>query len=267
MNTPSSSVQSVLTPGGGADDSDEPKGILPLLDQLLRQRDGFFDVIFEGRNLGSRLRSFLLIILVLSAFYGMTMGAIGLTQGVPRGLQQMLSSAVKVPLLFLASLAVCYPVLYIVLVLMGVRLGFAQTLSLIFMALSLNSLLLASCAPITLFFALTGANYDFVKLLHVVTFAFSASWAMMALWKGLQTMCEKSDLYPRQAIRILQVWVLVFGFVGTQVAWSLRPFVGSPGLEFQVLRMEQKGNFYEAVWSSVVALKKGNPDPGRNPPR
>ncbi|MBI4659993.1 MAG: actin-binding WH2 domain-containing protein [Verrucomicrobia bacterium] len=260
MNSPSSPSSVGLDRGDRAIASDEPKGVFSLLDQLLRQREGFFDAIFAGRELGARLRSFLFIIVVLSAFYGVTMGAVGLTQSFSRGWMQMLSSGVKVPLLFLASLAVCYPVLYIVLVLMGVRLDFAQTLNLIFLALSLNSLLLASCAPITLFFALTGANYHFVKLLHVVTFTFSGSWAMMALWKGLQTMCEKSDLYPRQAIRILQVWILVFGFVGTQMAWSLRPFVGQPDLEFQVFRTGQKGNFYEAVWSSVLALRKGTRD-------
>ena len=83
---------------------------------------------------------------------------------------------------------------------------------------------------------------------------------MMALWQGLRTMCEKSDLYPRQAIKILQVWMLIFGFVGTQMAWSLRPFVGSPELGYELLRSGRQGNFYQAVWSSMVNLARNLED-------
>ena len=67
-------------------------------------------------------------------------------------------------------------------------------------------------------------------------------------------MCEKSDLYPKQAIRILQVWILVYGLVGTQMAWSLRPFIGSPGQPFEVLRMDQGSNFYQAVGHAFGAF-------------
>ena len=229
-------------------------GFVALLDGVLRRREEFFEQIFNGRELGSLLRWFLAAIVVMSGFYGVTMGAAGVTFHAGTGLLQMAASAVKVPLLYLMSVAVCYPVLYIVVVLMGARLSFTQTLGLILLALTLNAVLLASCAPIVLFFIFTGSNYHFIKLLHVVIFAFSGCWAMMALWQGLQAMCEKSNLYPRQAVRILQVWMLVFGFVGTQMAWSLRPFVGSPGMEFQWLRRDQGSNFYEAVWYSITHL-------------
>jgi hypothetical protein len=50
--------------------------------------------------------------------------------------------------------------------------------------------------------------------------------------------------------------VLVFGFVGTQMAWSLRPFVGSPNLEFQFFRADQTGNLYQAVANSAAQLAK-----------
>lgn len=235
-------------------DALERVGFVTLLDGVLRRREVFFERIFNGKDLASLLRWFLMAIAILSAFYGATMGASALTVDAGAGFLQMASSAVKVPLLYLLSVAVCFPVLYIVVVLMGARLSFTQTLGLILLALTLNAVLLASCAPIVVFFVFTGSNYHFIKLLHVVIFAFSGCWAMMALWHGLRAMCEKSDLYPRQAVRILQVWILVFGFVGTQMAWSLRPFVGSPGMEFQWLRRDQGGNFYEATWYSITHL-------------
>ena len=232
------------------------------VDQLLRKREGLFEEIFSGKGLGRRLSWFLGAILMLSAFYGLTMGLMGLKQGIGQGLLQMASSAVKVPLLYLLSLAVCYPVLYIVVVLMGSRLSFGQTLGLLMLSVTLNTILLASCAPIVLFFVFTGASYHFIKLLHVIIFAFSGCWGMLALWQGLQAMCEHSDLYPKRAVRILQVWMLVFGFVGTQMAWSLRPFVGDPGLPFQLLRSNQTGNFYEGVWVSIRGLgRQDNQEP------
>ena len=238
-----------------------PGELWPMLDQVLRRREGLFAEIFEGRTLGRRLGWFVGAIALLSACYGATMGLTGLRQGALNGLMQMGVSALKVPTLYLLSVAVCYPVLYIVVVLMGSRLSFTQTLGLILLALTLNAVLLASCAPIILFFVFTGASYDFIKLLHVAIFAFSGCWAMLALWQGLQAMCEHSDLYPKRAVRILQVWVLVFGFVGTQMAWSLRPFVGNPDLPFQWLRPQQSGNFYEGVWKSIAQLRSGKPTP------
>ncbi len=231
-------------------------GFAKYLDRLIRQREQFFEDIFEDKDIERQLRWFVLGILSLSSFYGVTMGLMGFTQDLTRGLLQTVTSALKVPLLYLLSIAVCFPVLYIILVLMGARLRFKQTLALILLALTLNSVLLASCAPIVLFFMITGADYDFIKLLHVFIFGFSGLWSMMSLWQGLHVMCEKSALYPRQAIKILQIWVLVFGFVGTQMAWSLRPFVGDPGQAYQMFRQGQQGNFYKAVWTSVSGLAK-----------
>lgn len=68
-------------------------------------------------------------------------------------------------------------------------------------------------------------------------------------------MCRHSDLFPQRAITILQVWILIFGFVGTQMAWSLRPFIGTPDLGFQIFR-EQESNFYLDVWRSLGQLRE-----------
>ena len=230
-----------------------PQGFFSLLDALLRERERFFDAVFEDREVGRWLRSFLLAAVLLSAFYGLSMGLLGFRQSAGQGFLQMMTSAVKVPALFLLSTAVCFPVLYIVQVLMGARLAFTQTLALILMALTLNGVLLASCAPIIFFFVLTGSDYHFMKLLHVAVFGFSGIWSMMSLWLGLRAMCEKSSLYPPVAVTILKVWILVFAFVGTQMAWSLRPFVGSPDMKFQIFR-QQESNFYAGIWNSITNL-------------
>jgi hypothetical protein len=236
------------TPFGVPKPSD---GYLGLIDGILRRREEYFSEIFRGEKLRERIGSYLTIVAVLSLVYGLTMGASGFAAGFNRGLLQMISSGIKVPALYLLTILICFPVLFVVLVLMGSRMSFLQTLALILLAVTLNSILLAAFAPIVLFFIITDSSYDFVKLAHVAVMGFSGIWAMAALWHGLREMCDKFELYPRQAVRIMQIWILIFGFVGTQMAWSLRPFVGSIDRPFQVFRAEQEGNFYTAVAHSI----------------
>ena len=247
------SVLGTGSPTPKAPDLNQP-GILSLLDNILRRRDAFFAEIFEGVNLYARIRQFLTAIITLSAIYGLTMGATSLSVGWERGGLQMFSSAIKVPMLYLLTLLVCYPVLFIILVLMGSKLTFVQTLALILLAITFNAVLLASFAPIVAFFSITGSSYDFVKLLHVVIMTFSGFYGMIALYHGLREMCEKSNLYPKRAVDILRVWILVFGFVGTQMAWSLRPFIGYPNEEFALFREKSDGNFYTTVARSAVDM-------------
>ena len=52
---------------------------------------------------------------------------------------------------------------------------------------------------------------------------------------------------------LLYVWVVVFGFVGTQLAWTLRPFLGSPDESFEIVRAVE-GNFYVDVIGSLGRL-------------
>jgi hypothetical protein len=218
-----------------------------LVREILRDREGLLERIFKGEEIGSIVGALLGINGALLAGYGFIMGMTG--DG-----PQAVSSAVKLPVLYLLSLAICLPVLHVLNVLMGSRLRFLQTIALILTALGLNAILLGACAPIALFFIVTGADYHFLKLMHVGILGFGGLWAMGALWRALAAMCEHSSVYPRHAVRILLLWMLVFGFVGTQMAWSLRPYLGAPDLEFEWLRQAGEGNFYTAVWQSLKNL-------------
>ena len=55
---------------------------------------------------------------------------------------------------------------------------------------------------------------------------------------------------------IMRVWVILFAFVGVQMAWNLRPFLGDREQPFQVFR-DYEGNYYAAVVYSVNKLLKG----------
>jgi hypothetical protein len=54
----------------------------------------------------------------------------------------------------------------------------------------------------------------------------------------------------------MRVWAVLFAFVGIQMAWNLRPFLGDRGEPFRVFR-SYEGNFYAAIAYSVNKLLKG----------
>ena len=54
---------------------------------------------------------------------------------------------------------------------------------------------------------------------------------------------------------IFRVWVVVFGLVGAQMSWVLRPFIGNPSMPVEFLRADAfHGNFYETLFRSSVQL-------------
>lgn len=52
---------------------------------------------------------------------------------------------------------------------------------------------------------------------------------------------------------LLYIWILLFGFVGTQLAWTLRPFFGSPGAPFELFR-DINGTFYGDILRTMSSL-------------
>lgn len=51
--------------------------------------------------------------------------------------------------------------------------------------------------------------------------------------------------------RLFRIWIVVFGLVGAQMGWVLRPVVGDPNLPFEWLR-GRESDFFEAVLSAVA---------------
>jgi hypothetical protein len=51
-------------------------------------------------------------------------------------------------------------------------------------------------------------------------------------------------------------WIVLYQFVGAQMAWLLKPWVGYSGLDdrFLPLRENLKGNFYESVFRILASL-------------
>jgi len=225
---------------------------------ILSDRDRFFGEVVEGEGLRSKLVHALSTLVALCALYGVAAGAYA-------GAAQAVSAAIKLPLLFLGTLAICFPGFFVIQVLVGSRLKLSQVLALVLGALALAAILLAAVVPITVFFLFTGANYYFLTLLHVVIVLGAGLAGMAALHDGLAFACEKRGVYPKKAMTIMKVWAVLFAFVGIQMAWNLQPFVGDRGQPFQLFR-HNEGNFYTAVVYSLKKLARGEEKPAVPPP-
>jgi len=240
-------------PSKPASSSASSTGYRAFLKQILSDRDRFFAEVAEGEGLGAKLGYALGTLVGLSALYGAAAGAYA-------GPAQAVSAAIKLPLLFLGTLAICFPGFFLIQVLVGSQLRLSQVLALVLGALSLSAILLAAVVPITAFFLLTGANYYFLTLLHVLIVLGAGLVGMVTLHDGLAFACEKRGVYPKKAMTIMKVWAVLFAFVGIQMAWNLQPFVGDRGHPFQLFR-HNEGNFYTAVVYSLEKLGRGaSPD-------
>jgi hypothetical protein len=57
------------------------------------------------------------------------------------------------------------------------------------------------------------------------------------------------------AFRVLIAWLAGNLFLGSQLSWILRPFIGSPALPVEFFRATAlRGNFYESVFRSLQQI-------------
>jgi hypothetical protein len=161
-----------------------------------------------------------------------------------------MSSAVKLPLLFVATLIVCSPTLYFFNVLFGSNQSLTQNFALMLTAITVTSVLLLSFAPIVVFFLLTTSGYQFFKLLNVTFFAVCGSVGVIFLNQGMRIVSAAGKEGAGARRWVMWLWVIVYAFVGSQMAWTLRPFIGAPSMKFELFR-QLGGNFYTNIFSSI----------------
>jgi hypothetical protein len=156
---------------------------------------------------------------------------------------QIWITGLKVPLLFLSTLAICAPSMYILSLLIGARLSFMQALTVALTTIAVTSLILAGWAPVMFVFAWTLVpreypHYLFLLLLALASVGVGAVISVWHLARGFSEMGIAANI----RWRVIVVWLLLYQFVGSQMTWLLRPFVGSSA---DTVRFE--GNFYEAI--------------------
>jgi hypothetical protein len=235
-----------------------PEGFWPRVDYLLRNSGDVLLLMREDRHLPALSRTFFVASVLMAAIYGAVMGATNLLQGSPIGMGEKFALvgivAAKVPSLYLLTLAIVLPPIYVSNAFAGARFAFQRMVCLLLASVAVTSTILASMASVSFFFALTSGSYHFIKLLHVIVFAYAGLVGLSFLVRGVGDMSIVEGRRTPKPVFVL--WLLLYMFVGTQLAWVLRPFVGSPNEPFQVFRA-RNGNFYESVTYSAGQMLRG----------
>jgi hypothetical protein len=229
--------------------------ILARIDTLLR--GGFTEPEQLGLGRVSVGASDLAIAAVpLGVVYGLFMALYAVMRGGPGAGLQLVATSLKVPLLFLLTLVVTLPSLYVLSALARSRLSFLHTLRLLLAAVTVNCALLASFGPVTGFFTLSTESYPFMILLNVAFFACSGSVGLSFLRKALDAVFAPETGTPAgqaAASQVFRAWILIYAIVGAQMGWILRPFIGAPNAPFEWFRARDS-NFFVAVWESLLRL-------------
>ncbi|MEV4823761.1 hypothetical protein [Micromonospora sp. NPDC049274] len=324
-----------------------------VIERILRDRQGIWQQIVAEGDLNALTGRMLASSAVALACYGAVLGAF-------HSPLMALTSALKLPLLFLVTLAICLPTLYLFNLVFGARLSVRQSLALVMVAITVTSMLAVAFAPISLFFLITAPDYGFFKLLNVAILTLSALVGLRFLTGGMQVLNDHGLLAPATSnvpaavpaiavpatvpagavpvavpaesagvagaaaepvavpagaaaastangaapdattapapaqvptqwsgqpagasfppgyqpaqrpwgspqvrrgeptqrpasMTLLYIWILLFGFVGTQLAWTLRPFFGDPDKDFSLFRSID-GNFYAEILRTIANL-------------
>lgn len=222
--------------------TESPLGLIP----SLADSDEALSFIMDEQGIMRRAATLYLMLVVLAFLYGLLMGSY-------HSATQALISGVKLAFLFTATLLLCFPAFCVVQYVLGSRLRLFQILAIVLSGIVLSLLIMVSFVPIVVIFLLTGSNYYFLRLLHVAVISLAGLFGMMRVISVLKYACEKKGVYPHTGVVVFRFWAVIMAFVGIQLAWSLRPFMGDPGAEFQLLR-RYEGNFYTALIHSAKQL-------------
>ena len=192
-----------------------------------------------------------LFIIVFGMAYGAVMGSFG-GIGDDRAWQAFYS-ALKVPLLLLATFLISLPSFFVLNTVFGLRDDFAQALRALVATQAGLAIVLASLAPFTAFWYVSSANYRVAVLFNGMMFAiasFTAQWLARRFYQPLIARSIKHRW-------LLWTWIVIYAFVGIQMGWVLRPFIGDPALGVQFFREESWSNAYVVVVRSIWLVITG----------
>lgn len=212
------------------------------VDSLLRARGAF------GPDARAVPWAALALVLVTAGMlYGAVMGSFGARAA------QTTYSALKVPLLLGFATVVCLPNFYVVNALLGLRDDFPAAFRGVLAAQTTVSVVLAALAPVTAFTYVAGVSYDVAVLLNGAAFAVAAAGGQLVLLRHYRVLIARD---PRHRIG-RAAWLVLYCFVAVQLAWVLRPFVGSPSKETSFFREDAWSNAYVVLWQLCVRVAGG----------
>jgi hypothetical protein len=218
---------------------------------------GRTDILGEwlARHEPARSALYVAVVILGSGVYGAVMG-------MWRAPLQAAYGAIKFPLVVLLTGSGTALLNGMLAPLLGLNLSFRQSSQAVLMSFVIASIILGGFSPILAFLVWSSpplgdvsanavTTHALIKLANVIAIAFAGTAANVRLYQLL----ERYSGARRVARSVLAAWLLANLFLGSQLVWILRPFIGAPWLPVQFLRPNAfQGNFYETVLRDLAQL-------------
>lgn len=168
-----------------------------------------------------------------------------------------LYTAIKFPVLIVGTFLLTFPFGWSAAKLFGLSLSFEEAVRLTTAPLAAATLLLAALTPPALLFTTQieppspsqQSTHNFLYLLHTGSVAIAALFGSRELWRGLAEKAPSTGA----AAKTYAVWMVSYAVVAGEVAWILRPFVGSVHMPVEFLRADAlDGSVYEFIVTDIV---------------
>lgn len=226
-----------------------PMGPLEVVDLLLRDRTTFLRRIESSTDLLSMARALLVTSVVCAAAFGASMGAY-------RGGIQILYAAIKLPLAVLLTASLVAPALTALGLAarasdapLDVRGRLLRDLVLVLAALALGGLVIAALTPVVVLGEIFGVSYHELIL---TLFGACCAGGVLGLVLFLRGMWRRHE--RGSALSALGALAL-FAVVGSQMTWSLRPFLVRPRTTEVPFVRAVEGSMLDSVSTSVDSAR------------
>ena len=184
------------------------------------------------------LLAYLPHILAFGLLYGAAMGTFSGFTG--ERMLQVVYSGVKVPLLLLVTFFIALPSFFVLNTLMGLRADFTYVLRALMATQAGLTIVLCSLFPLTLLWYRSSDNYNAAILFNALMFAVASIAAQGLMRRYYRPLIARSARHRT----MLRAWLLIYAFVGIQMGWVLRPFIGDPTGPTEFFRQGAWGNAY-----------------------
>lgn len=221
--------------------------LLRMTDQFLHGT-GNFAVEAPARG---RLKWLVIFVVVFGLVYGAVMGCYG---GLIGGhWKQIVYSAIKLPILLLVTFLLCLPSFFVLNTVLGLRDDFSEVLRAVVGTQSCIAVVLAGLAPITALFYMSFDDYAQATFFNGLLFFVASVTARIVVRRYYRPLIART---PRHRT-MMTMWFVLYIFVGIQMGWVLRPFIGDPSQPATFFRSEAWGNAYLVVGKLIVNVLKG----------
>lgn len=179
----------------------------------------------------------------------------GAAMGAHVGRAHLWITTVKMPLFLLFTLALCFPLMHMTLLVCGLRARATQTLTVALSGLCVLAMCLGACAPVVALFCASAPFPSMASYLNLYVLCLACG--VVAGIAGLRVLARGMRSLGGRGRAPLVVWALIYQFTGAQVAWVLRPWIGSSyGVDGYSLSHGLSGNFYSGVGAVILRWLK-----------